>query len=79
VVATDINTRFLDALDHPNLEVRRHDIIADELEESAFDLVQVRAVLMHLAEPGRALQRMVAALKSGGLSSGAEGTWCQGV
>jgi 2-polyprenyl-3-methyl-5-hydroxy-6-metoxy-1,4-benzoquinol methylase len=32
VVATDIDTRFIDALDYPNLEVRRHDIVADELK-----------------------------------------------
>jgi len=66
VVATDIDTRFIDALDYPNLEVRRHDIVADELEKNAFDLVQVRGVLMHLAEPKRAWSRMVGALKSGG-------------
>src|SRR5262249_34886433 len=66
VVATDIDTRFLEALDYPNLEVRRHDIVTDELEEGAVDLVQARAVLIHLAEPKRALRRMVAGLKSGG-------------
>src|SRR5262249_30122347 len=66
VLATDIDTRFLDALNYPNLEVRRHDIVADELEERAFDLVQVRGVLTHLAEPQRALRRAVAALKPGG-------------
>jgi SAM-dependent methyltransferase len=66
VVATDIDTRFLEALDYPNLEVRRHDIVADQLEEGAFDLIQVRGVLLHLAERQRALRRMVAALKAGG-------------
>src|SRR5262245_60645354 len=38
VLATDLDTRFLDALDAPNLEVRRHDITTDELPEGAFDL-----------------------------------------
>jgi uncharacterized protein len=33
MLATDIDTRFLDALDHPNLEVWRHDIIRDLLPE----------------------------------------------
>jgi ubiquinone/menaquinone biosynthesis C-methylase UbiE len=56
VVATDINTRFLEALDYPNLEVRHHDILADELEPAAFDLVHVRFVLMHLAEPRRVVR-----------------------
>ena len=66
VVATDINTRFLEALDYPNLEVRQHDILADELEQAAFDLVHVRALLMNIDDPQRALQRIIAALKSGG-------------
>src|SRR3974390_2892374 len=29
VIATDVNTRFLDTLQRPNLEVRRHNIVAD--------------------------------------------------
>ena len=66
VVATDINTRFLEVLDYPNLEVRRHDILADDLEPAAFDLVHVRFVLMHLADPSQAVRRMAAALKPGG-------------
>src|SRR5512140_775051 len=33
VVATDIDPRFLDAERHPGLEIRRHDITADDLEE----------------------------------------------
>ncbi len=66
VVATDLDTRFLDALDAVNLEVRRHDIATDDLEEGRFDLVHARFVLEHL--PGReaALRRMVAALRPGG-------------
>lgn len=48
VVATDFNTRFLDALDLPNLEIRQHNIATDPLEEAAFDLVHTRAVLMHI-------------------------------
>lgn len=66
VLATDINTRFLDALDLPNLEVRRHDIVHDDLPEGEFDLVHARLLLTHLAERDTALQRMVKALKPGG-------------
>jgi 2-polyprenyl-3-methyl-5-hydroxy-6-metoxy-1,4-benzoquinol methylase len=66
VVATDIDTRFLEALDHPNLEVRRHNVITDELEEATFDLVHTRAVLFHLAERDMALDRMAAAVRPGG-------------
>ena len=66
VLATDIDTGFLEKLCLPNLEVRRHDIVSDPLPEAAFDLVHARLVLMHL--PGRetALKRMAAAVKPGG-------------
>jgi 2-polyprenyl-3-methyl-5-hydroxy-6-metoxy-1,4-benzoquinol methylase len=66
VVATDIDTRFLDRLNHPNLEVRRHDITIEALPDAAFDLVHSRVVLMHLAERDRALRSMVGTLKPGG-------------
>jgi 2-polyprenyl-3-methyl-5-hydroxy-6-metoxy-1,4-benzoquinol methylase len=67
VVATDISTRFLDALDFGNLEVRVHNIVDDDPEQGAFDLVHIRAVLTHLSQRTRALERMVSALKPGGV------------
>ena len=66
VVATDLDTRFLDEIDSPNLEVRRHDILEDELEEGAFDLVHSRFLLEHLPGYRDALARMIDALKPGG-------------
>ena len=66
VVVTDINTRFLEAITAPNVEIRNHDITKDPLEESAFDVVHTRLVLLHLPEKERALDRMIAALKPGG-------------
>lgn len=48
------------------MEVRQHDILKDELETEHFDLVHCRALLMHLNEPERALERMVGALRPGG-------------
>jgi SAM-dependent methyltransferase len=66
VVATDLQTKFLPAIEAPNLEVRRHDITSDELEQGAFDLVFARKVLEHLADPGSALRRMYAAVRPGG-------------
>jgi 2-polyprenyl-3-methyl-5-hydroxy-6-metoxy-1,4-benzoquinol methylase len=59
VVATDLETKFLQAIEAPNLEVRRHDITADPLEPAAFDLVFARKVLEHLADPGSALRGRV--------------------
>jgi SAM-dependent methyltransferase len=66
VLATDIDPRFLTALERPNLEVQRHDVAVDPLPERSFDLVHARLVLVHLKERERALERMVAALRPGG-------------
>jgi ubiquinone/menaquinone biosynthesis C-methylase UbiE len=67
VLATDLETKFLEALSYPNLEVRRHDITADPLPADAFDLIHERAVLIHVPEPLVVLARLVAALKPGGV------------
>jgi SAM-dependent methyltransferase len=66
VVAIDINTRFLDALDYPNLSVRQQSCITDPLPAGPFDLVHARALLVHLPEREQLLDRMVAALRPGG-------------
>lgn len=66
VVATDINTRFLDTIHEPNLEIRQHNILLDDLERGSYDLVHARAVLMHLADPGLAISKMAAAVRPGG-------------
>jgi SAM-dependent methyltransferase len=66
VVATDINTEFLERLGRRNLEVRRHDVVNDALEEGAFDLVHARLVLEHLPGRDAALAKLVRALAPGG-------------
>jgi len=66
VVATELETSFLDKLKANNLEVRRHDIASDALEDEAFDLVHARKVLEHLPKPEQALERMHGATKRGG-------------
>jgi SAM-dependent methyltransferase len=66
VIAINIDTRFLDTLQRPNLEVRRHNIVTDPLPECEFDLVHVRLVLMHLPERDAVLGRLIKALKPGG-------------
>jgi SAM-dependent methyltransferase len=66
VLATDVDTRFLDALAGPTLQVSRHDVTVDPLPEAAFDLVHTRLVLVHLPEREAVLARLVAALKPGG-------------
>lgn len=66
VVATDIDTRFLRQISVPNLEIRRHDIIKDDLETGQYDLVHCRLLLMHLPEPETGLKRMANAVRPGG-------------
>ena len=72
VLATDLDTRFLESLADPPLEVRRHDIVRDLLPgppgspDPAFDLVHARLILVHLPERELALAKMVGALKPGG-------------
>ncbi|WP_026197691.1 class I SAM-dependent methyltransferase [Sciscionella marina] len=66
VLATDMDTRFLEPLAGPNLEVRRHDLATESLPRERFDLAHCRLVLAHLPERGRALGEMVAAVRPGG-------------
>jgi SAM-dependent methyltransferase len=66
VVATDLNPRFLGGHRLANLEVRRHNILEDELEAAHYDLVHCRALLMHLPGPIRALRRLAEAVRPGG-------------
>jgi SAM-dependent methyltransferase len=66
VVATDLNLRFLAGHGLPGVEARRHDILTDDLEPAHYDLVHCRFVLRHVAEPMKAIARMVAAVRPGG-------------
>jgi ubiquinone/menaquinone biosynthesis C-methylase UbiE len=66
VVATDIDLRFLSRLNAPTLEVRRHNIISDDLETNQYDVVHCRKVLHHVSEPETAVQKMANAVRPGG-------------
>jgi len=66
VFATDVDTRFLDGLNYPNLNVRAHNVETDSIAGGAFDLVHARALLVHLAAREQVLDKMVAALRPGG-------------
>ena len=67
VVATDVDPRFLLTLDAPNVEVRHHDILVNDIEAGGYHLVHCRALLLHLSDPTRALDRMVNALRPAGV------------
>lgn len=66
VLATDLDTRFVDPLASDVVEVRRADVVEDDLPEGVFDVVHTRLLLEHLAGRDRALDRLVRALKPGG-------------
>jgi SAM-dependent methyltransferase len=67
VVASDIDLSYIADLQVPCLKVHRIDILQDVVEEASYDFVVARALLHHLMPARRALERMVAALKPGGM------------
>jgi SAM-dependent methyltransferase len=67
VVASDIDIVYIADLQVPCLEVRRIDILQDDIEKGVYDLVVARALLHHLKPARTALERMVSALKPGGV------------
>jgi SAM-dependent methyltransferase len=79
VVATDIDVTYLERLDLPNLEVRRHNILEDPLDAlgpGSFDLVSSRLVLFWLpGKQGSAIRRMVECLRPGGWLVDEDGDW----
>jgi SAM-dependent methyltransferase len=66
VVATDLDTRFLDEHGRANLEVRTHDIVTDPLDEATFDVIHARAVVEHVADRDQVIKRLSTALRPGG-------------
>ena len=66
VVASDIDTSWLDEVENPRYEVLRHDVATDPPPDGTFDLVHARLVLVHVVQRERALAAMVAALRPGG-------------
>lgn len=66
VLATDVDTRFIDGDGAGNLDVLTHDVATDPLAEAGFDLVHARAVLEHLPGRDEVLARLVSAVRPGG-------------
>ncbi|MFE8943296.1 methyltransferase domain-containing protein [Streptomyces sp. NPDC007856] len=67
VVATDIDTsRLAAAAASAPVEVRVHDVGAEEPPGEGFDLVHARLVLVHVPDRERALRSMIQALRPGG-------------
>ncbi|WP_320772762.1 methyltransferase [Streptomyces sp. CRN 30] len=66
VFATDIDVSRLAPAARPPVEVRVHDVGAEEPPGEGFDLVHARLVLVHVPEREKALRTMVKALRPGG-------------
>ncbi|MFM9443939.1 class I SAM-dependent methyltransferase [Streptomyces acidiscabies] len=66
VLATDIDTTHLARAARPPIEVRVHDVGAEEPPGEGFDLVHARLVLVHVPDRERALRSMIKALRPGG-------------
>lgn len=66
VLVTDIDTTWLDGLDSPQIEVRRHDVVEDSVPEGVFDLVHTRLLLVHLPDREYVLEQLATAVRPGG-------------
>jgi SAM-dependent methyltransferase len=66
VVATDLDTRFLDFPAAGNVQVLRHDISADPCPGGPFDLIHARYVLMHIPGREQVLRELASWLKPEG-------------
>jgi SAM-dependent methyltransferase len=67
VVAVDLEPTLLADLSAPNLEVRRLDVVVDELPEAAFDLIHTRLVLVHIPQRDEVIPKLVRSLRPGGV------------
>ena len=66
VLAVDLDTSLLDGLASDRVEVRRLDLLVDQLPQAAFDLVHARLLLMFVSPRLGTLERMVNAAQPGG-------------
>ena len=67
VLAVDLEPTLLADLSRPNLEVRRLDVVADELPEAAFDLIHTRLVLVHIPQRNELIPKLARSLRPGGV------------
>ncbi|GAA1563465.1 methyltransferase domain-containing protein [Dactylosporangium maewongense] len=65
VTALDLDPRHVTGGD--NITIRKDDVRTADLPPGEFDLIHVRLVLLHLAERDAVLDRLVAALRPGGV------------
>ena len=66
VTATDLDTRWLEEINEPNLTVVRHDLLTDDFPKGSFDVIHARAVFEHIAACDEALVKVCEWLAPGG-------------
>ena len=66
VLATDIDVSWAAGAESDAVEVRRHDVGADDPPDELFDLIHARLVLVHVVQRDEALASMVRCLAPGG-------------
>lgn len=66
VVGTDLETKWLSAIQQPNVEAIEHDFTSDPLDACSYDLICLRMVLAHQADKRAGLRTLVDALAPGG-------------
>ena len=70
IVATDVDTRFIDDLADDSgrvrVEIRRSDIVSDHIDPESYDLIHSRMVLEHLGERDAVIARLAEGLRPGG-------------
>jgi len=66
VVCTDLQTTFIDEIDHPRIRAEKLDILDEPAYENRFDLVVQRAIHHHVPDREAACRHLVKMVKPGG-------------
>jgi SAM-dependent methyltransferase len=66
VLAVDLDPRVVEPLASDVVEIRRADVVTDELPEAEFDLVHARLLLEHLPARDAVVDRLIRTLRPGG-------------
>lgn len=66
IVATDLDIRHLAVIETPNVQVLCHDLTVEDCPGKPFDLVHARALVEHLPDREKVLQRLATWVRPGG-------------
>ena len=66
VLAIDLDTSLIEGIDRPQLEVRKADVVTEDLGDELYDLVYVRHTLIHVVERDDVFSRLARSVRPGG-------------